>query len=263
VQNYQSYIGVLAESGASQDELRKATERARKEFIAQATELGFAESEVMMYAEAFDDVRTAIDRVPRDVTIDFNADPALQALNELNAKLDQSIAKAAELNRQTRTKAGPPTSSSGPERDPLTSSIDTSYLPFFSQVVRKIEESALDRARRTFGFADGGYTGSGGKYQPAGVVHRGEYVVPSQYVNQSSGLPNANFLSQLQNGMPGYANGGFVGGGMGDGTMMVELSPFDRKLLADAGNVQLRVNGKVVAEATNQNNFNEARRGSN
>jgi len=63
--------------------------------------------------------------------------------------------------------------------------------------------------------------------------------------------------------MRGYANGGFVGGGMGDGTMMVELSPFDRKLLADAGNVQLRVNGKVVAEATNQNNFNEARRGSN
>tara|TARA_B110000483_G_scaffold241136_1_gene323375 strand:- start:1109 stop:6202 length:5094 start_codon:yes stop_codon:yes gene_type:complete len=263
VQNYQSYIGVLAQSGASQNELRKATERARKEFIAQATELGFAESEVMMYAAAFDDVQTAIDRVPRDVTIDFNADPALQALNELNAKLDQSIAKAAELNRQTRTKAGPPTSSSEPERTPLTSSIDSSYLPFFSQVVRKIEESALDRARRTFGFADGGYTGSGGKYQPAGVVHRGEYVVPSQHVNQSSGLPNANFLSQLQNGMRGYAQGGFVGGGMGDGTMMVELSPFDRKLLSDAGNVQLRVDGKVVASATNRSNFNEARRGSN
>jgi co-chaperonin GroES (HSP10) len=47
--------------------------------------------------------------------------------------------------------------------------------------------------------------------------------------------------------MPGYAQGGFVGGGMGDGTMMVELSPFDRKLLSDAGNVQLRVDGKVVA----------------
>jgi uncharacterized protein (DUF427 family) len=44
--------------------------------------------------------------------------------------------------------------------------------------------------------------------------------------------------------------------------MMVELSPFDRKLLADAGNVQLRLNGRVVAEATNQNNFEQARRGS-
>jgi len=79
-------------------------------------------------------------------------------------------------------------------------------------------------------------------------------------------LPDANFLSQLQNGMRSFAMGGFAGGQSGGndgGTMMVELSPFDRKLLADAGNVQLRLNGKVVAEATNANNFNEARRGSN
>lgn len=29
-------------------------------------------------------------------------------------------------------------------------------------------------------FSDGGYTGIGGKYEPAGIVHRGEYVVPQQ-----------------------------------------------------------------------------------
>tara|TARA_R110002096_G_scaffold29218_2_gene87962 strand:- start:591 stop:5069 length:4479 start_codon:yes stop_codon:yes gene_type:complete len=265
VGDYQGYITTLAESGANQDELRKATERARKEFIAQALELGYQEDVVLQYAQAFDDVKTAIDRVPRNITVDANTNPAIQALNELNAKLTDSINLAARLNQITNqgiTSADLP-GETIVERTPLTSSIDSSYLPFFSGVVRDIEESALNRARRTFGFASGGYTGSGGKYQPAGVVHRGEYVVPSQYVNQSSGLPNANFLSQLQNGMPGYANGGFVGGGMGDGTMMVELSPFDRKLLSDAGNVQLRVDGKVVASATNRSNFNEARRGSN
>jgi len=32
------------------------------------------------------------------------------------------------------------------------------------------------------GFADGGYTGDGGKYQVAGVVHRGEYVMPKETV---------------------------------------------------------------------------------
>jgi hypothetical protein len=106
----------------------------------------------------------------------------------------------------------------------------------------------------------------GGKYEPAGIVHRGEYVIPKQYVNQSTGLPNSDALGRLQSGTApapsgGYANGGFVGGNM-DG-IMVELSPFDRKLLSDAGNVQLRLNGKVVAEATNQNNFAEAQRGSN
>lgn len=34
------------------------------------------------------------------------------------------------------------------------------------------------------GFAEGGYTGAGGKYQPAGVVHRGEYVVPADVVSR-------------------------------------------------------------------------------
>lgn len=33
-------------------------------------------------------------------------------------------------------------------------------------------------------FAEGGYTGAGGKYQPAGVVHRGEYVVPADVVSR-------------------------------------------------------------------------------
>ena len=32
------------------------------------------------------------------------------------------------------------------------------------------------------GFADGGFTGSGGKYDVAGVVHRGEYVMPQETV---------------------------------------------------------------------------------
>ena len=33
-------------------------------------------------------------------------------------------------------------------------------------------------------FADGGYTGPGGRYQPAGVVHRGEYVIPAEAVSR-------------------------------------------------------------------------------
>jgi len=32
------------------------------------------------------------------------------------------------------------------------------------------------RQQETTGFADGGYTGDGGKYQPAGTVHKGEFV---------------------------------------------------------------------------------------
>lgn len=37
------------------------------------------------------------------------------------------------------------------------------------------------------GYATGGYTGSGGKYEPAGIVHRGEYVVNADMVRRMGG----------------------------------------------------------------------------
>ena len=39
------------------------------------------------------------------------------------------------------------------------------------------------------GFASGGYTGRGGVNEVAGLVHKGEYVVPQSMVDQSTGLP--------------------------------------------------------------------------
>lgn len=56
-------------------------------------------------------------------------------------------------------------------------------------------------------WSGGGYTGDGGKYEPAGIVHRGEYVVKQEAVKQ----PGVRSLLERLNSMPGYANGGFVG----------------------------------------------------
>lgn len=58
-----------------------------------------------------------------------------------------------------------------------------------------------------FGWADGGYTGDGGKHDVAGVVHRGEWVVPQSVVKKPGML---SFLNQLTYGN-GYAEGGLVG----------------------------------------------------
>lgn len=52
--------------------------------------------------------------------------------------------------------------------------------------------------------AGGGYTGSGGKYEPAGVVHKGEYVMTAE----STSKLGVNFLERLNR--RGYADGGFV-----------------------------------------------------
>jgi hypothetical protein len=51
-------------------------------------------------------------------------------------------------------------------------------------------------------FADGGYTGPGGKYQAAGIVHAGEYVINAD----STRKLGLEYLGALN----GYADGGFV-----------------------------------------------------
>jgi len=74
--------------------------------------------------------------------------------------------------------------------------------------------TGLGAVARIRGFADGGYTGDGGKYEPAGVVHRGEYVLPQEVV-RSIGVGNLDSLrSMFTRQAPGrqsYATGGLVG----------------------------------------------------
>lgn len=55
-------------------------------------------------------------------------------------------------------------------------------------------------------FADGGWTGPGSKYTPAGIVHADEFVVPKSRVNALGGPGRVGALV----GMPGYAEGGPV-----------------------------------------------------
>jgi TP901 family phage tail tape measure protein len=265
VQDYQSYITALAESGATQKELKDATEEARQEFIQQALELGFQEAVVLEYAAAFDDVQTAISKVERNITVEANVNPALQALNELNASLRKNISAARELNAALGQPTKAPSTAPSPTTipAPTVTGSGSGYLDSAAAASNRLLPSQL--IIRWNKYAEGGFTGRGGKFDPAGIVHKGEYVIPKQYVNQSTGMPDPGFLAQMQGGMRNYFNGGFVGGtgGGNEGTMMVELSPYDRKLLADVGNVQLRLNGKVVAEATNRANFTDAQRGTN
>lgn len=58
------------------------------------------------------------------------------------------------------------------------------------------------------GFADGGYTGHGGKYEPAGVVHKGEFVLSKRAV-ENIGVPALEALHS--HALRGYAGGGLVG----------------------------------------------------
>lgn len=57
-------------------------------------------------------------------------------------------------------------------------------------------------------FAEGGYTGQGGKYEPAGIVHKGEYVTPQHVMSNPEAKPHLRALENMR--VRGYADGGFV-----------------------------------------------------
>ena len=56
-------------------------------------------------------------------------------------------------------------------------------------------------------YANGGYTGAGGKYDPAGIVHRGEYVMDAETVRKAGGPA---MFDALRANLRGYAGGGYV-----------------------------------------------------
>jgi TP901 family phage tail tape measure protein len=88
-------------------------------------------------------------------------------------------------------------------------------LPTVAKIagVAAVLASGLAAVQRIRGFADGGYTGSGGKYEPAGIVHRGEYVLPQEVV-KAIGVKQLDTLrSRYTRSAPGrgsYATGGVV-----------------------------------------------------
>lgn len=59
---------------------------------------------------------------------------------------------------------------------------------------------------RDSGFAEGGFTGRGSKWEPAGIVHRGEVVIPQDLARR-----DWTMLSARYGHLPGFADGGVVG----------------------------------------------------
>lgn len=81
--------------------------------------------------------------------------------------------------------------------------------------------SGVVQTREVTGYADGGYTGRGGRYEPAGIVHRGEYVVAQPELRDPSvareiARIERKRLSRLRGkspSVPGFAEGGYTSGG--------------------------------------------------
>jgi hypothetical protein len=271
VRSYEEQVAVLAATGMSQAELSRQTALLQQDFMRQGTQLGYNQSELASYAAAFDDVSIAISRVPRNITVGFNANPALQALNEFAA---QTVARSAAAG----TAAGNAFSDSYnngamakyARGQALLARIE-SYRAVaannkeqpYTRMMYANSASILSAQYNSGQYWSGGFTGRGGKYDYAGAVHKGEYVIPKEDVNQRTGLPHADALGRAQpqsRPAPGYSGGGFVTGGMGDGYM--SLSPTDRQLLINiANNVGISIDGRELTTVVNGTNVNSGVRG--
>lgn len=81
------------------------------------------------------------------------------------------------------------------------------------------------------GHAYGGYTGHGGKFEPKGIVHGGEFV----FTKEATAKLGVGNLYRLMYAAQGYASGGFVGAVAG----RIPVTP--QPTLARAGGVQMTV----------------------
>lgn len=82
------------------------------------------------------------------------------------------------------------------------------------------------------GFSSGGYTGDGGKYDAAGVVHKGEFVMTKEATSRIG-------VNNLYRMMRGYANGGVVGGTSSGGGSAMSYSSgatFNNMIVNISGN---------------------------
>lgn len=105
---------------------------------------------------------------------------------------------------------------------------------------------------------DGGYTGDGGKYEPKGVVHGGEFVFTKE-ATRNLGVGN---LYAMMHSAQGYANGGYVGntftgsapmhGMAGGGGLTVDLSGMQIVTQGQQDQSQGTANGELVSKAARQ-----------
>lgn len=100
----------------------------------------------------------------------------------------------------------------------------------------KTSQSFAVPAYRPTGYDVGGYTGNGGKFEPAGVVHRGEFVFTKESTSRIG-------VANLYRLMRGYASGGLVGAGAMPAQTMGGVSVYAPVSISQQGG------GKDVSQA--------------
>lgn len=271
VSEYQGYLVELAESGMSQEQLRAKAAELKAEFLRQAQQLGYNSSELGVYAAAFDDATVAINRVPRNITVKANTNPALQALNEMAAQATARGRTAGENFRAGFGKGAGAGGGLGITWPPpwTVDAVGHNRGRLFMQALKRgANENAFsflvtrpDGTYENIGqaraYRSGGWTGSGNPNDVAGLVHKEEFVLNQRgaQVFPREWLEAANQGRAPQIGVTAVGGGA---GGMGDQRLLAA----QLDLLAQIRDaVGITIAGDAIQASANGGNYVDSRRG--
>lgn len=187
-----------------------------------------------------------LDGTTATVTANADTEPAIAALNEFT-NTSWSMRVSAYVDYYDGANYTNPLSGAGNNGGPKT----------------PVANGGL--AGSTKKFANGNYTGAGGKWDPAGIVHAKEYVFPARSVDPVKGVPTQDALGRMMAQHYPNAMAPTVvvqGGGQGG---VVELGPQTTHALVQAlqqsGGAYL--DGRLLTSAVNGTNRGSTRTGAN
>lgn len=108
----------------------------------------------------------------------------------------------------------------GPVKWVIETVVNGGLIGAYNWIAEKIGLGKIDPVKLPDGFATGGYTGAGGKYEPAGIVHGGEFVLQQAATNRllaKYGMAGLNYMNATGQ-LPSDAMAAFSGGRGGEGT---------------------------------------------
>lgn len=168
---------LFEEIGRIREEALKAQAKAKEQEAATFEDTAARQNELIEAQKA--NIAALQAELAKPVTITADIAKALETIRTLQERLDAIKDKTVTITMNTVNTGG------------ATGTFDTNPQPEGS-------------------FAFGGFTGSGGKFQPAGVVHAGEFVLRQEVVRQAGMRALLEHLNRTGR-LPGYASGGMVG----------------------------------------------------
>lgn len=196
------------------------------------------DNKAAQYAQQAEDQKTQIAQLDQMITELQTKAAALKVDADISAAQDQLVKLQAQLdNLKDKTVTV------------TVQQVDTGGAPLGNSVISDPSSGA------TGSFARGGWTGPGGKYQPAGIVHADEFVIRQEVVRQRG---VKELLARLNRGglaalnIPGYANGGLVGNiripSIAPRASVVEQSGTPINLYLDGHRMPLTASADVAGE---------------